>query len=109
MNWCGSCLKTVSPGRCRRRTTAMPPTHFPKQSPPKPGSLWRRAGVAILSIPLLVVVWWGIDWLHDPQNMPFRTVQFEGEFRHLSARQLEEAVVGYVGVGFFNVDVEAVR
>ena len=41
--------------------------------------------------------------------MPFRTVQFEGEFRHLSAKQLEEAVVGYVGVGFFNVDVEAVR
>jgi cell division protein FtsQ len=73
------------------------------------GALWRRIGVVSLFVPVFVAVGWGIQQLRDPNNMPIRAVQIEGEFRHLSAKQLEEAVSGYVSEGFFNVNVEAVR
>lgn len=71
--------------------------------------LWRCIRVAILFVPILVAVGWGLARLRDPNTMPIRTVQIEGEFRHLSAKTLEEAVTGYVSEGFFNVDVKAIR
>ncbi len=71
--------------------------------------LWRCLRLAILIAPILVAVGWGLERLRDPNTMPIRAVQIEGEFRHLSAKTLEEAVTGYVTNGFFNVDVKAVR
>jgi cell division protein FtsQ len=51
----------------------------------------------------------GRDWVRDPNNMPLRSVQVEGEFRKLSAEHLQHAVANAVRGGFFTVNVDAVR
>lgn len=71
---------------------------------------WLKLGAQATSIlALAVAISWGVTWVRNPHNMPLRSVQVEGEFRNLSAEQLQHAVAGAVRGGFFTVNVDAVR
>ena len=56
---------------------------------------------------------WGVaaagQWLADPATLPVKKVRVEGDFRHLTANQLEAAVTPFLPAGFFSLDVEAVQ
>lgn len=58
---------------------------------------------------LIATVIFSVTWLRDPHNMPLRAVQVEGQFRKLSAEQLQQAIAATVQGGFFSVNVDAVR
>ena len=71
---------------------------------------WLKLGAqAALLLALSGALSWGITWLREPQNMPLRSVQIEGEFRKLDAGQLQTAVADAVRGGFFSVNVDRVR
>lgn len=79
-------------------------------------SWWQRLRPLLLGtaqllslVALLSAIVWGATWLRDPHNMPLRTVHIEGEFRNLSAEQLQAAISSTVQGGFFSVNVDAVR
>lgn len=71
---------------------------------------WLKLGVqAALILVLGVSISWGVTWVRNPNNMPLRSVQVEGEFRNLNAEQLQSTVANAVRGGFFTVNVDAVR
>lgn len=64
---------------------------------------------AVLILALGVSISWGVTWVRNPNNMPLRSVQVEGEFRKLNAEELQHAVAEAARGGFFTVNVDAVR
>lgn len=72
--------------------------------------VWWRHGQNVLALGVLVgVVGVIINWALNPANLPIRTVKVEGAFRHLDENELQRAVGGKVGGGFFGVDIGAIR
>lgn len=69
---------------------------------------WRWIAGAIASVLLVVATGVSVRWLIDPHNLPIRSVQIAGQFRHLTSEQLQAAVANTVRGGFFTVDVAAV-
>ena len=94
-------------GRWRRRKTN-------RRVQPRARLHWRPAAKAagvVASAALLVgPLAWGYGLLHDPARFPVRQVQVEGAgFQWVEPAAIRDAVAPFVGAGFFNVDVRAVR
>ncbi len=51
----------------------------------------------------------GAHWLQDPETLPMRHVQVQGEFRFVDEQELTQRVSEHLYGGFFSVDVDAVR
>ena len=67
-------------------------------------------GLALLMLSLMLVMgFWFVGRVQDPDVMPVRYVKVEGEVRHLDLRQLEEVVYRAVDGGFFSVALGQVR
>ena len=69
----------------------------------------RPAAAITVAVVLAGAVVWGVERLRDPHTLPLRAVQVEGEFRHLSEVELQQAVLPHVRGGFFTVDVARVQ
>ena len=65
--------------------------------------------VSMLVIIVLAGVVWVTQLLNDSESFPLRSVRVEGQFNHLTAKELEKAVAPKVGKSFFNVNVEAIK
>ena len=70
---------------------------------------WRVLAAAAVAVLVTGAAVRGVQWLRDPRTLPLRTVRIEGDFRHLSAQQLRQAVQPKATGGFFSVDVDGVR
>lgn len=66
-------------------------------------------GQSLLALFLIGVVIWGVERLSDPQTLPLRKVNIEGQFKHVTKQKLSEAVAPYVTGGFFTIDLEAIQ
>lgn len=62
---------------------------------------------SLLSV--LLVLAFGADWLLRTDHFPVRNVRFEGEFKHVTQKELEAAVVDVVRGNFFLLNLEAVK
>src|SRR5690625_150160 len=69
----------------------------------------RVIGQGLLALFLIGVVIWGGERLSDPQTLPLRKVNIEGQFTHITKQKLSEAVAPYVTGGFFTIDLEAIQ
>jgi cell division protein FtsQ len=52
---------------------------------------------------------WGSAKLLNPNTLPIRSIQIEGGFRHLSAKNLQRVVAPHVSGGFFTIDIQSVQ
>jgi cell division protein FtsQ len=69
-----------------------------------------KAAMLLFSLlSVLLVLAFGADWLLRTDNFPVRHVRFEGEFKHVTQKELETAVVDVVRGNFFLLNLEAVK
>ncbi len=61
--------------------------------------------VGVSTVAITAAVAWGVAHLLDPDTLPIRSVRVEGDFVHLSARQVRAAVAPVARGGFFQVAV----
>ena len=85
------------PARALERVTA--PAAFPLRT---------SAGVLVAFV-FTLIAGFGFLQLMNPMTFPIRSVEINGEFRHLSPAVLQSVAEDVVRGGFFNVNVEAVR
>jgi cell division protein FtsQ len=69
----------------------------------------RLFGAVLLVLVLGVPAGIGLWMLSQPDTLPIRSVNVEGEFRHLAQKDVYDALGGLASGGFFNVDVRAVK
>lgn len=74
-----------------------------------PEAAERRSSGLILVVLLLLLSGFGAARLMDPQTLPIRHVQVQGEFRHLSLSALQARAAKVVSGGFFNVNVRTIQ
>ncbi len=69
-----------------------------------------KAAVLLFSLLfVLLVLAFGIDWLLRTDNFPVRHVRFEGEFKHVTQQQLQDAVMNVVHGNFFLLDLDRIK
>jgi len=69
-----------------------------------------KAAVLLFSLlSVLLMLAFGADWLLRTDHFPVRNVSFEGEFRHVTQKELEAAVGDVVRGNFFLLNLEAVK
>ena len=80
-----------------------------RHAPEMPAINWRWviAGAVLLVISSGVI--WLSSWVRQPGTFPLQTVRVEGQFNHLTAEQIKQAVLPLLNGGFFNIDVEAIK
>lgn len=72
------------------------------------GTAGGRGG--LLAVLLLVMAVFAAGWyLAQPETLPIRQVNIEGEFRQLSRAELQQLVSRHLRGGFFSMDVTALR
>jgi cell division protein FtsQ len=69
----------------------------------------RLVGGVILLTVLVAVSILGSWWLLQPDTLPIKRVQVEGQFRYLDQKDVYDALGNLASGGFFNVDVRAVK
>jgi len=66
-----------------------------------------------LSLVLLIVAGFGYlqfhQWLVNPATLPVKIVRIDGTLKFLHVRELEQTVADKVTVGFFNIDLQAIK
>lgn len=72
-------------------------------------SLYRASALALATLLALLVLLLALDWLLRGDTLPARNLRFEGEFRHVTAEQLELAVRDAVRGNFLLLDLESIR
>jgi cell division protein FtsQ len=72
-------------------------------------SLFRAAVAALAALLVLLVLLLALDWLLRGDTVPVRNLRFEGEFRHVTAEELEIAVRDAVRGNFLLLDLESIR
>jgi cell division protein FtsQ len=72
-------------------------------------SLYRAAAVALATLVALLVLLLALDWMLRGDTVPVRNMRFEGEFRHVTAEELELAVRDAVRGNFLLLDLESIR
>jgi cell division protein FtsQ len=50
-----------------------------------------------------------LEWMKDPHKWPVGSVRIEGDFRHLTNMELQQAVAPLAATGFFVVDVSEIQ
>lgn len=60
-------------------------------------------------VALVAVLAFGADWLLRAENLPVKSVRFEGPFKHVSRAQLETAVLDAVRGNFLLADLAAIQ
>ncbi|MDH3407364.1 MAG: FtsQ-type POTRA domain-containing protein, partial [Gammaproteobacteria bacterium] len=69
-----------------------------------------KAAVLLFSLlSVLLMLAFGADWLLRTDHFPVRNVRFEGEFKHVTQKELEAAVGDVVRGNFFLLNLEAVK
>ena len=69
-----------------------------------------KAAVLLFSLLfMLLVLAFGVDWLLRTDNFPVRNVRFEGEFKHVTQKELQTAVMDVVHGNFFLLDLDTVK
>lgn len=69
----------------------------------------RALVLGMASVALLVMAGWTAQRLSDPDLLPLKSVQVEGQFDHVTSEQLKQVVAPLLTGGFFHVDVEAIQ
>ena len=72
-------------------------------------SLYRAAVLALVTLVALLVLLLVLDWLLRSDTLPVHNLRFEGEFRHVTAEELELAIGDTVHGNFLLLDLEAIR
>lgn len=72
-------------------------------------SLFQAALLLFTALLALLALLTLLDWLLRSDSFPARHVRFEGEFRHVSQRELERSVKDTVRGNFLMLDLDAVR
>jgi cell division protein FtsQ len=72
-------------------------------------SLHKAAVLLFTLLSVLLVLAFGADWLLRTDHFPVRHVRFEGEFKHVTQKELETAMVEVVRGNFFLLNLEAVK
>lgn len=72
-------------------------------------SLFKAAVLLFSLLSVLLVLAFGADWLLRTDNFPVRNVRFEGEFKHVTQRELQTAVMNVVRGNFFLLNLDAVK
>jgi cell division protein FtsQ len=70
---------------------------------------FRAAAAAVAALLVLLVLLLALDWLLRGDTVPVRNLRFEGEFRHVTAEELELAVRDAVRGNFLLLDLESIR
>jgi len=84
------------------------------RNPREHSGLWEVVDVRIvlsLAAGLLLAggITWGMKWIMDPQTLPLRAIEVEGDFNKVDAAQIRDALKGVDLGGLFSVDVVQVR
>lgn len=84
------------------------------RSPREHSGLWEVVDVRIVlslvaGLLLAAGLSWGMKWLLDPQTLPLRAIELEGDFKQVDAAQIRDALSGVELGGLFSVDVVQVR
>jgi len=72
-------------------------------------SLYQASLLVFTALLALFAVLFALDWLLRTDSFPARHVRFEGEFRHVTSRELEVAVRDAVRGNFLMLDLDAVK
>lgn len=70
---------------------------------------WPRLGRGALALGLVLAAVGLLRWVQDPQTLPMRQLQIEGQLRYLGQKELQAQVMPHVRGGFFNLDVAAIQ
>ncbi|HEY5682067.1 MAG TPA: cell division protein FtsQ/DivIB [Sulfuricaulis sp.] len=69
-----------------------------------------KAAMLLFSLlSVLLMLAFGADWLLRTDHFPVRNVRFEGEFKHITQKELEAVVGDVVRGNFFLLNLEAVK
>lgn len=84
------------------------------RSPREQSGLWEVVDLRIVlslagGLLLAVAIAWGARWIMDPQTLPLRAIEVEGDFNKVDAQQIQDALKGVDLGGLFSVDVAQVR
>ncbi len=71
--------------------------------------VYRAALIALAAMVAMLGVLLVLDWLLRADTLPVRNLRFEGEFRHVTPAELEDAVRDAVRGNFLLLDLEAIR
>ncbi|MDH5511683.1 MAG: FtsQ-type POTRA domain-containing protein [Gammaproteobacteria bacterium] len=71
--------------------------------------LMKAAVLLFMLLSILLVLAFGADRLLRTDSFPVRNVRFEGEFKHVTQKELENAVVKAVRGNFFLLNLDAVK
>lgn len=69
----------------------------------------RGRGGLLLALLIAAALAAGVWYLAQPQTLPIRQVNIEGEFQQLSQAELQQLVAGELHGGFFSIDVAGLR
>lgn len=72
-------------------------------------SLYQASLLVFTALLALFAALFALDWLLRTDSFPARHVRFEGEFRHVTSRELELAVRDTVRGNFLMLDLDAVK
>jgi len=72
-------------------------------------SLYQASLLVFTALLALFAALFALDWLLRTDSFPARHVRFEGEFRHVSSRELELAVRDAMRGNFLMLDLDAVK
>jgi cell division protein FtsQ len=72
-------------------------------------SLYRASLLVFTALLALFAALFALDWLLRTDSFPARHVRFEGEFRHVTSRELELVVRDAVRGNFLMLDLDAVK
>ncbi len=70
---------------------------------------YRAGALALAALLVLLVALLVLDWLLRSDTLPVHNLRFEGEFRHVTAEELELAVRDAVRGNFLLLDLESIR
>ncbi len=85
------------------------PVRIPERVVSRPVFPPRVSVGVLLTVALLLLIGFGFLQLMNPMTFPIKSVEINGEFRHLSPPALQAVAEDVVRGGFFNVNVETVR
>ena len=72
-------------------------------------SLARKLVPLIFLLLLIMAADLGVNAFRDVATAPIREVSVNGDFRYLDTRTVEQLITPYVGIGYFLVDLQAIR